>query len=274
MKRSRARSDARTVGSGIGYSWEFLERIAHILVQTGHSPRKLTREFREICGRLKEPTQAWDPAYLGFSADLPHVIARWHADPQFVDAKGVPLALPLRSRRLSLASLVARVLPAEDPDTVIEALIRLRGIRRRGRLYVPTGKQLHVTGQTGRVHGLMALLGILRTIDYNVARASPRSTILERAAMNPRFPVRALPAFHAWLKRVAPEFLWEADDKMRRSESRWTSGPSTRLGVAVFAFEDPPITGARAARHAPKHGRERTVQARRRGMRRAVWGKR
>ena len=257
VKRLHARSKAPVVATGIGYSWEFLERIAHILVQTGHSPKKLSGEFREICMRLKEPAHAWNPAYLNLLADLPHVIARWHADPRFVDSKGAPVALPLKSRQLSLTSLVARVLPAEDPHAVIDSLIRLRGIRRRGRLYVPTDRQLRLTREHGRVHGLMALLGILRTIDYNVSRATPGSTILERAAVNPHFPVQALPAFHGWLKGVAGKFLWDADDKMRRREARWKSEPTTRLGVAVFAFEDPSITGTQSERNDPRQGRGR-----------------
>ena len=38
--RSRA---LRPSGQGIGYSREFLEHLAHILVDAGHSPKKLAR---------------------------------------------------------------------------------------------------------------------------------------------------------------------------------------------------------------------------------------
>jgi hypothetical protein len=273
MKRTPPRSGLRPIGGGIGYSREFLERLAQILVHTGHSPKKLAREFREICDGLKEPAHTWDPAYLNYLADLPHVIARWHADPQFVDSQGDPIALPLKSRNLSLTSLIGRVLPAEDASAVIESLIRLRGIRRQGRFYVPTDRQLWYTRQSARVHGLMALLGILRTLEYNVSRATPSSTILERAAVNPRFPVRALPAFHRWLKTLAAKFLWDADGNMRRRESRFRSEPTIRLGVGVFAFEDPLITGTRARKVRP-HSRKRSVRQRRRTTRRRIQGKR
>jgi len=274
MKRGRSTSALRAPAGGIGYSREFLERLAHILVHTGHSPRKLAREFREICGGLKEPARAWNPATLNYLADLPHVIARWHADPQFVDSKGAPIALPVRSRGLSLTSLIARVLPDQDPHAVIESLIRLRGIRREGRRYVPTDRQVRFTQQSAQVHGLMALLGILRTIDYNVSRATPTSTILERAAVNPRFPVAALPAFHQWFKEFAAKFLWEADGNMRRRESRGKGQATTRLGVAVFAFEDPMITGTRVARSARAPGAQRPVRRRARSARRRRQGQR
>jgi hypothetical protein len=263
--RSRAAQARERAGKGIGYSYEFLERLAHILVHTGHSPRKLLREFRLICAALKEPGQAWDPAYLNYLADLPHVVARWHTDPQFVDSKGNAIALPLRSRGLSLSSLISRVLPAEDPRAVVESLVRLRAIRRQGARYLPADRQLRFTQHSARVHGLMALLGILRTLEYNVSRASRSSTILERAAINPRFPVRRLPAFHRWLKASGGKFLWNADGRMRRGEARAQTEPTIRLGVALFAFEDPPVTGTRRARETPRvRGRER-IRRRRAG---------
>jgi hypothetical protein len=264
--RRRGAQSRQRAGSGVGYSYEFLERLAHILVHTGHSPRKLLREFRAICGTMKEPGQAWDPAYLNYLADLPHVVARWHTDPQFVDSKGNPIALPLRSRGLSLSSLISRVLPGEDPRAVVESLIRLRAIRLQGARYLPTDRQLRFTQQSARVHGLMALLGILRTLEYNVAHASRSSTILERAAINPRFLVRRLPAFHRWLKASGGKFLWDADGKMRRGEARGQVEPTTRLGVALFAFEDPPVTGTRRARQALRARGGRRIRRHRAGQ--------
>jgi hypothetical protein len=262
VRRAPSQSRQRPGGRGVGYSYEFLERLARILVHTGHSPRKLTREFRAICGRLKEPRQAWDPAYLNYLADLPHVVARWHADPQFVDSRGHPIALPLRSRGLSLSALISRVLPGEDRRAVVQSLIRLRAIRRQGARYLPTDRQLRLRQQSGRVHGLMTLLGILRTVQYNLSRASRSSTILERAAINPRFPERHLPAFHRWVKSHGGKFLWDADGKMRRREAREPGEPATRLGVAVFVFEDPPVTGTRRAREPSRAGRRRRMDRR------------
>ena len=268
MRRAVSQLRKRSGGSGVGYSYEFLERLARILVHTGHSPRKLAREFRAICGRLKEPRQAFDPACLNFLADLPHVVARWHADPQFVDSKGHPIALPLRSRGLSLSVLIARVLPGEDTKAVVESLIRLRAIRRQGACYLPTDRQLRLTEQSGRVHGLMALLGILRTVQHNLSPASRSSTILERAAINPHYPVRSLPAFHRWAKSFGGKVLWDADGKMRRREARRPAEPTTRLGFAVFVFEDPLVTGTRRGREASSPRRRLVRGPRTRGAER------
>jgi hypothetical protein len=199
---------------------------------------------------------------------------RWHTDPEFVDSKGRPVALPLKSRGLSLTSLITRALPGEDPKAVVDSLIRVRGIRRRGRLYLPTGRLLRLTRQNAWAHGLMALLRILRTIDYNVSQAPERYTLLERVAVNRRFPVRALPAFHRWLKGFAAKFLWDADDKMRRREARWKSEPTTGLGVAVYAFEDPVVTGTRAVSSSRLQRASRLVRRPQRTGRHRARGKR
>jgi hypothetical protein len=217
--------------------------MAHILVHTGHSPKKLAREFAEICSGLKELPRASDRPDLDFLTGLTEVIARWHGESEFIDSKGRPAALPFKSANRSITSLIARVLPNEDPRTVVDSLIRLRGIRRVGNFYLPTDRQLRVTGQNASLHGLQALRGMLRTIEYNVTRATPSSTIQERVAANPHFPVHALEAFHRWLRGQAKEWLWKAHSYMGRRESRGRSGPTTRLSVAVFASEDPMITG-------------------------------
>lgn len=71
----------RLHAEGVGYARECLSRLARILVHSGHSPKRLWRDFRDICSELKEPTRRWDPAQLTFYYDLPHIIAHWHSHP-------------------------------------------------------------------------------------------------------------------------------------------------------------------------------------------------
>jgi hypothetical protein len=177
---------------------------------------------------------------LNYWADLPHVIAHWHTDPQYVDSRGEPISLPLQGKGPSLFALARRVLPKQEPAKIVKSLLRLHAVRRNGGRYVTTGRSLSYLRASGRVHGLLALLGMLRTVERNVS-GSRSCAILERAAMNPNFPVSALPAFHRRLKPHAAEFLWGIDGDMRRREMTASDGPRTRLGVCVFAFEDPGI---------------------------------
>lgn len=141
MKRSPSRLAARRSERDAGYSRELLTLMAQILVHTGHSPRKLAREFADICGGMKEPAGASRLPDLNFLTGLTEIIARWHAESEFLDLKGRPLALPLTGNR-SLASLIARVLQNEKPRAVLDALMRFEGIRREGHLYLPTDRQV------------------------------------------------------------------------------------------------------------------------------------
>jgi hypothetical protein len=242
--RVRARHRQRPRGAGVSYSRESLERLARILVRSGHSPKQLTREFREICGGLKEPARRWNPAQLAYFFDLPHVIAHWHADPQYIDSRGVPIPLPLRGRGPSLSALIERALPGESPTAVANSLVRLQGVRRRGNLYVVRGRYFSYRSASGTVHGLTALMGMLRTVERNLATGRKTIPILERTALNPGFPISELPAFHRRLKAKAAEFLWSVDGDMRRREAAHGKGPTARLGVGVFAFEEPRRDGA------------------------------
>jgi hypothetical protein len=236
MGAPRARPPA--TASGVGIAREFLERMARILVRSGHSPQQLRREFQRICDALNEPRRHWDPAELDYLADLPHVIAYWHGDPQYLDSHGTPLALPLKGKGPSLLALIERALPAVDPKAVARSLLRLKAVYRHKGRYLPTGRYILVSEETAFVHGLTALLGMLRTVERNVSGPKAKA-LLERCAFNPSFPVRALPTFHAHVKSVAGEFLWGMDGDMRRAQEADPKGPRTRLGVGVFVFEEP-----------------------------------
>lgn len=268
MKRASLRRAPRPTGAGIEYSREFLQRIAHTLVDAGHSPRKLVREFREICSALPEPARTWNPVELNhYAVLLSRVLTCWHDDPQFLDEKGEPIALPVRSRGPCLVSLIARALPDEEPTAVIHSLVRARGIRRRGSLYLPADRQLLYQPQGGRIHGLVSVLAHLRTLEHNVSQADSNTRLVERTTINPRFPVRALPMFHRWLKGFATKFLWDAEGNMRRRESERLPGPTIRLGVGVFAFEDPMTTG-RSSGSKPLQEKVRKTALEGRGQRR------
>src|SRR5262252_4867250 len=151
MGAPRARTPA--TASGISGAREFLERLARILVHSGYSPRELPRVFQEICEELKEPKRQWDPVELYYLADLPHVIAHWHADPQYLDSRGAPLALPLKGKGLSLFSLIERALPEVDPKAAARSLMRLKAVYRHKGRYLPSGRQLLVSEESGFVQG-------------------------------------------------------------------------------------------------------------------------
>jgi hypothetical protein len=231
--------NADDASHGVAYSREFLTYIARILISSGHPPTKLAKEFSDICRGLPEPKREWNPARLNYVDDLPHVIARWHSDPQYVDAQGAPLALPVSARGPCLTELILRVMPKSNPVEVIQSLRELGGLQRIRSRYLPADRFLTFSRQQASAvaHGLTALLGMLRTLDRNISEPS-KSPLFEKTAINPSFPVSALPAFHRQLRKAASEFIWSTDHEMRRRESQDKSRKRIRLGVGVFAFED------------------------------------
>lgn len=251
------------------YAEECLASIARILVRAGHSPHRLSRAFSDICSHLKEPVRRFEPKQLSYFTDVPHVIALWHSDPDYLDSQGQPIPLPLRSKGRSLCALIERVLPGEDPAAVVKSLTRMRGLRRRGALYLPTSRYCIYPPEAAPLHSLSTLSGVLRTYDHNVAHRGSMK-LFERAVRNPSFPVRALPAFNRQLNPLALELLQKLDGEMQVHERSSTGGPRTRVGVAIVIFENPPRNQpsrqSRAEAHASRHV-TMTSRGRRKGQR-------
>jgi Family of unknown function (DUF6502) len=230
------------------YAQEVLRECATILVKTGHSPKELERTFRQVCRTLEEPFRPFDPRRVPFVTGLSHVVAHWYTDPAFLDRRNQPMPLPLRARGACLAQLIRRVLPRQNIEAVVEALVRTGALQRRGRLYAPTDRFIAYTDlSSAHVHRLTSLVGMLSTVQHNLSCADERSKLLERVSTNLYVPIRALPEIHRRLKREVTALLWKLDGYLRSWEVKPDSEPTTSLGVGGYAYEDPLITNTRTA---------------------------
>jgi hypothetical protein len=227
---------------------EVLTRLARILVAGGESPGTLEREFARICRRIR-PNNRVRPRAAGSPLEYAHVLSHWYSNPEYLDSAGMPRPLSKSGRDPSLTSLIGKVLPQAKPSAVISSLRRLGAVRRVNHQYRPTGHYVYFGQQREDAAAwlLTVLAGVLSSVEHN-AYSRARSRLLGRAAINPYFPVRALPGFHARLLKHSNAFLKAADADMQRKELLRHAAPTTQLGVAVFAFEDPLVTGE-AARH-------------------------
>lgn len=220
-----------------------LDKFARLLVLNGFSPRTLSRVFTEVCSHLDEPKHARDPARPAFTAELAHVLSCWYTDPMCVDARGQPRPLPATGDGLSIATLVRRASPGLDSASAIATLVRHRALKLSGTLYVPTNRRVMFDPRdaTAPARGLLPLEGLMDTLRRNWKNGLRRADTLEATAINPAFPVRALPALKRHLLGRGLLFLHEVDSTMRRGEQR--AGPSdkrSRIGVSVFLFEGTP----------------------------------
>lgn len=239
MSPSASKRARRTPLAGSGeYVQEFFELLIRVLTRSGHSPRRLSQTFRDVCSRHKEPKRIWDPRALTFHADVYHVITLWHTDPRYLDSNGQPIALALRGRGPSLSELIRRVLPSADPEVITRSLLVSKGISRTGQLYRPNGRIFLYPRNDRHLHGLNMLLSMLRTVERNLS-GEKHAVLFNRAAMNPSFPVVKLPLLHARMDVRGNEFLHILDDWMSREAKKTSGGKRIRLGVGLFAFEEP-----------------------------------
>ena len=264
MRAGRRKKTADPADIAESYARKCLGSLARILVHSGHSPAALVQEFIDVCRELGPSRQAWDDEHLAYMADLGHVMTHWHSHPKFLAEDGTPLPLPLKGPGESLYGLIARSLPERDPEAVAKSLEELKGIRPQGSMFVPTARYLTFREHldSGR-HGLMALLGMLETVEHNALGRAGKAKKIERTAVNPRFPVAALPAFHDRLDQLIEEFLAVVDEEMTQKEARASSRKSMRLGIGVFEFGETSGGNLFGDKTASKR-RRRTPQSQRR----------
>ena len=241
MKRPAKSKDPQHVrSSALGTSREFLERVGRILVECGYSPKRLEREFAEICGKLEDPKGQWNPATLGYIADLPHVLTHWHRDPDYLDDHGTPRPLSLRNDGPSLSRLIARVYPSAEPTDVVATLLRIGAIRSVRKRFVPAARSVVLEDEAVRIHALIALLAILRTIDFNIQHVRDGvSRLLETTVISPRFPKHRLAELHRELHERGAQFATEIDAQLLRGElSLGSTEEHTRVIVGLYVSDD------------------------------------
>lgn len=232
------RSSARRSRPAQAYAASaFIEPLARILMAGGHSPAALQRALAAACRRRpKNSTQGYVDRDL---VDLPHVLSIWHGDRKFIDANGQPKALPLSGPN-SLSALVRRVFPNRSPQGVIAALERSGALQRIDGRYLPTGRTLRFDPADGIPHGLEALLGLLRTIDYNLGRRGAQERIFERIARNAHVPESQVPRFEKAAREQLLSILVRLDTRLARYESRRRPGERTvSVGVGTYMIAGP-----------------------------------
>jgi len=254
---ARVRSEPRS--AQLPCTSELLASLARILITAGEHPEAMNREFTRIC-RLLKPLVGARGNLRSSRLNDAHVISHWYSDPAYLHENGTPRPLPLSGASRSLKRLIAQVLPHATPEAVVASLEDLGAVREEGGRYRPTGRYVSFADQReDTIFWLLtALQGVLQTIEHNAA-AEPADRMVGRAAINPRFPVRALPLFHAGLRNHVGEFLKNVDGEMQRKEVLSAGEPTTELGVVVLAFENPQVTGRERA---PKTQARKKARAR------------
>ena len=220
---------------------EAMERFVRVLIRRGVSKRAVQRSFRRAWLSVPKDAAEHNRRASRELIDVGHVLTLWFGDPFYVDARGDPLPLPLRGPAPSLSCLIQHVDPKLDPKQVLKTLIRADAVRSVGSRYLPRSRAVAFRGTGAPLHArnLRALLGMLRTLEHNIAPKDKVAPWFEYVAENPRFPVGAREPFDVSLREDAMTFLRNQDSRMLNHQRKAKPGePTVRMGVGVYRFEE------------------------------------
>jgi hypothetical protein len=211
--------------------------VSRTAVLTGLSRRDV-RKQRELLAGVP-------PAPGGYVTKASLVLSAWHQDPEFLDSKGRPALLPLEGAQRSFAALVHRCAGSDVPaTTLVKELISAGAVRARpdGRLqvlqrnYIPHPMDEHLIRLWGSV-----LADVATTYAHNLTKTPRHTARFERAAVNDRIDVRAVPEFTKFLEQEAQGFLERADAWLTEHQvpvETQREAETVRLGVGTYHIQD------------------------------------
>jgi hypothetical protein len=174
------------------------------------------------------------------------VMARWHTDENYVDARGRPLSLPVFGSGKSITSLIAcefnRAAPT-DIVRILQSLVRAGAVRRHRGHFIAINRSVSFAEDPclAKAYSLETFRRYLRTVQHNISTDDPERRLFERGTSNASIPAKALPDLHALFKTQGEKFLFHVDRIVREHQS--DRGPRTNLSLNAFASEDPFLSG-------------------------------
>jgi hypothetical protein len=173
---------------------------------------------------------------------LADLLAAWHREARYLDASGLPRALPVEGRQ-GFAMLCRRFLRKESPADVAQFLVDCGVLRRDADGSVrPVRRTALIPALTAitleRIP--VAIHGFLDTLAHNTQSARESEGRLERAITINDFPAKLVPAFDDWSRYLANGFVQQTDEwALRRRVARRQRGPKVRVTVHLVAHVEP-----------------------------------
>lgn len=228
--------------------------LSRIAIKTGLSRKEVARLSRNISvtEKSRSPMRSVDSQSL----HAERVLQLWHADPRFLDSRGMPSELLFAEGDASFSELV-KAAGGDVPVGAVRAELlsagavaqsddgRLRPVKRH---FVPSdvGEELLV----GFTHFVIPVLeGVARNTDERCT-----SPFIQRLVYSDRLSPDAVPLFRRVAREQVTGFVQSVDDWLSANE---VSGPldeqTMRHAIGVFYYEGmPSVPGGR--------GRSKTSQ--------------
>ncbi len=243
MKNSAKNAAKRAIKKSQLQRFERLfESVALLMLREGTSDSEIAAAMhRSLLAAKSSPFDT--PTLIHLYVVLSDVLHAWHEDPNFIDQKANPIALPLRGRGKSLASLIVKVGSTLPAGQVLESLRLQRLIRTlpNGR-FKPTKSVAHIRGDGPEMSGYLgkAVMHLIETNDSNSRRPRGRKALLDRAAIVEDLPLEDAEAFVSFSAEqganvVANANAWLESRRLRNGSMK-RKRKTTTAGLHVFAF--------------------------------------
>lgn len=243
-RRSLGRKPPKTSRlDGVAHWNLTLDRLLWILLRAGIDAKAITSSVEESLTRHRRthPLKLPTPEVREYG----RVLTFWRTEPDFLDERGIPRALPLSRGPASFRALVRRALPECQPRHVLKVLRqhKLVSLGRGARVTLQAIEFLPKTAAREYfvASTLTALEGIIDTCHRNLIAKNPTRGIvrLQRVANAERFDLKYLKDYDLFLREQATDFLLKQDAWLKRHEAQ---SPRNRealvahVGVGVFGF--------------------------------------
>ncbi len=241
-----------------------IEQLVNVLRRFGYASAAIVEAVQSASQAALAGTPQASPPDVPEFREAPHVMAVWHTDPAYTDARGRPLALKLRGPAPSFESLVQRVNRTRRSIEMLRYLLRAGAVEKSGRRYLARTRWVSLRGmpQATSARSLRTLRGMLSNCEQNSLPREQAESWFEYAAENDHFPRSRMRELAEFYQRDCMASLRRVDAFMLRCEHEREPGePTMHVGFGMYRFHE-----ADADRDAQNAG-SLSVRRRRRGWR-------
>jgi hypothetical protein len=220
---------------------EAIDRFARVLALTGISREQMAYAFHEACARVPKSLLKSGETLEQELDDAAAILALWLSDPNYLNQHGEPLQIRSSGPQPSLDALIKRVDAQLQLDRLENYLVRTGSVSKVGHRYAVARRRISLSRdpKLAYLHGLQAVLGLLRTIENNAMPKKNRRLCFESIAGNTRFPARLRAEFDTKFRRLGKDLLSRLDTDMQRAEqSRRPGEPTVRVRVGLFQCDE------------------------------------
>jgi Family of unknown function (DUF6502) len=242
MPHPKKKATSNSVESRVARFERLLRAVALLMLREGASEAQISTAMnRALSAATKSPFDT--PTLFHLYVSLSDLLHAWHEDPEYIDAKAMPIPLPLTGKGKSVESLLAKVRSTLPAQKVLASLKKQRLVRRvENGKYRPTHAVAHLRGDGPEMSGYLgrAILHLIETNDTNRRVSRGRKPLLERAAIIGDLPRRDAAAFRRFSAEQGANLVANANAWLEARRSR-KGRKSTRkntvtAGLHVFAF--------------------------------------